>query len=155
MKKTYIAALSLISCTVIAQVAPLQTGDGLPPLRLNDQHDKPFILAADTRQILFAADNAGASLATAEIDRHGGAWLTETKRAYLADIHKMPGLVSRLVALPKLREKPYAIALGREAADLAMLPRKKECVTVLPVQDGKLGEAQFACDAAALAEALK
>jgi hypothetical protein len=147
--------LSLVSFASIAQATPLQSGDALPTLTLNDQHDKPYTLAADTRQILFAADNGGAGLVMAELDRRGANWLKETKRAYLADIHKMPSLVTRLFAMPKLREKGYPIALGREAADLAMYPRKKDCVTLLPIQAGKLGEATYVCDAAALQAALQ
>lgn len=147
--------LSLAALTANAQTSPLQAGDSLPALTLTDQHDKPYNLAADTRQILFAADNGGADLVMAEIDRRGATWLKETRRAYLADIHKMPSLVSRLFAMPKLREKAYPIALGREPADLAMFPRKKDCVTLLPIQAGKLGVATYVCDAAALQAALQ
>ena len=147
--------LSLVSLATLAQPAEINAGDALPVMTLNDQHDKPYSLAADTRQILFAADNGGAGLVMAELDRRGATWLKDTKRAYLADIHKMPSLVTRLFAMPKLREKAYPIALGREAADLAMYPRKKDCVTLLPIQAGKLGEVSFACDAAALQAALR
>jgi hypothetical protein len=148
-------ALGLVSFAAIAQATPLQTGDALPALMLNDQHDKPYVLNADTRQILFAADNDGAELVMAELDRRGASWLKESKRAYLADIHKMPSLVTRLFAMPKLREKTYPIALGREAADLAMYPRKKGCVSLLPIKAGKLGEVIYACDATALKAALQ
>ncbi|PKO35126.1 MAG: FAD/FMN-containing dehydrogenase [Betaproteobacteria bacterium HGW-Betaproteobacteria-7] len=148
-------ALSLVSFAATAQATPLQTGDALPALTLNDQHEKPYTLTADTRQILFAADNGGAGLVMAELDRRGATWLKETKRAYLADIHKMPSLVTRLFAMPKLREKAYPIALGREAADLAMYPRKKDCVSLLPIEAGKLGEVTYACDATALQAALR
>lgn len=148
-------ALSLASFAAIAQGTPLQTGDALPALTLNDQHDKPYTLAADTQQILFAADNGGAELVMAELDRRGASWLKETKRAYLADIHKMPSLVTRLFAMPKLREKAYPIALGRDAADLAMYPRRKDCVSLLPIAAGKLGEVTYACDATALQAALQ
>jgi hypothetical protein len=147
--------LSIATCAAIAQAPPLQTGSNLPSVMLNDQHDKPFKLAANTRQILFAADNGGAGLVMAELDRRGATWLADTKRAYLADIHKMPSLVTRLFAMPKLREKTYPIALGREAKDLAMFPRRKDCVSLLTIEAGKLGEISYACDAAALQAALK
>jgi hypothetical protein len=50
-----------------------------------------------------------------------------------------------MFALPSLREKKYSIALGREEADLAMFPRQKGCVTLLPVTEGKVGEIDFIC----------
>lgn len=147
--------LSLLSLNSFAQLIPLQQGDTLPALRLNDQHDKPYLLAADIQQIMFAADNAGAELVMGELDQRGGPWLKETRRAYLADIHKMPSLVSRLFAMPKLREKTYSIALGREATDLAMFPRQKDCVSLLTIQAGKLGDVSYACDAKTLQFALQ
>ena len=141
--------------TVHAQANSLRAGDTLPTLALKDQHDKPAIVPADLRQVIFAADNGGAGLVTGWLDAQPKDWLQQTKRIYLADIHKMPGLITRMFALPKLREKPYQIVLGREEADLTMLPRKKDCVTLLPVNAGKIGEAAFVCDASALQAALK
>ncbi|MCE1239638.1 MAG: hypothetical protein LWW83_06970 [Azonexaceae bacterium] len=149
--------LLFVVCTlgVSAQSNPLQTGDALPALSLKDQHDNPASLPADVRQIIFAADNAGAGLAGDWLDAQPKDWLTRTRRVYLADIHKMPGLIARMFALPKLRDKPYSIVLGRQEADLAVFPRRKDCVTLLPVNDGKVGEASYACDAASLQAALK
>lgn len=132
----------------------LKEGDPLPVLTLKDQHEKPADIPASTRQLLFAADNGGAGLTTDMLDSLEKDWLSKTQRVYLADIHKMPGIISRMIALPKLREKPYPIVLGREEADLAMFPRKKDCVTVIPVKDGTLGNISFACNAGELREAV-
>lgn len=143
--KTVLSILLLgISAQVVAQET-LAEGAPLPALVLKDQHEKPAAIPPSTRQLLFAADNGGAGLVTALLDSLEANWLSQTQRVYLADIHKMPGLISRLVALPRLQEKPYPIVLGREEGDLAMFPRKKDCVTVIPVRDGRLGAAAFAC----------
>lgn len=150
-------ALSLLlashSLLTLAQM-PLQEGSALPTLSLKDQHEKPAEIPSDTRQILFAADNAGAELVTTLLDAKPGNWLQESQRVYLADIHKMPGLISRMFALPKLREKPYKIVLGREESDLAAWPRQKGCVTLIPVTAGKLGKPDYACSATALQSAM-
>ncbi len=157
MRKLPLLSLAFLACalTAQAQTAPLRTGDSLPALKLSDQHDKPAAIPADLRQLIFAADKEGSALVTDWLDKQPADWLVRTKRVYLADIHKMPGLVTRMFALPKLREKPYQIVLGREEADLAVFPRKKDCVTLLPLDAGKLGQASFACDANALQAALK
>jgi len=143
------ALLIAIAFPATAQTA-LQAGAPVPTLNLKDQHDKPATIPTGTRQIIFAADNAGASLVTAYLDAQKPTWLKDTQRVYLADIHKMPGLITTMFALPKLREKPYPIVLGRESSDLAMFPRQKECVSVIPIQDGTLGSATIACTSEAL-----
>ena len=155
MKKSLLSlALAMLTLPVSAQVALLRAGDSLPGLNLKDQHDKPAAIPADLQQVIFAADKAGSALVTDWLDKQPADWLPRTKRVYLADIHKMPSLVTRMFALPKLRDKPYVIVLGREAGDLAMFPARENCVTLLPVAAGKAGEAAYACDAKALLAAL-
>lgn len=124
----------------------LGAGDALPSLTLKDQHDKPYGIAADTRRVIFVADNGGTALATEWIESREPDWLTRNKQVFVADIHKMPGLIARLVAMPQLQEKPYQILLGREAADLRMFPRKRDCVTVMTADDGKVVDTTFACN---------
>lgn len=134
----------MIISTAFATSA-LKAGDPLPALTLTDQHDKPAPLPAETRHLIFAAEKGPAEMVVTALDTRGAAWLKQTNGVYLADIHGMPGLVSRMFALPKLREKTYPITIGRNEQDLAMFPHKKDCVTLISVQDGKLGEARFAC----------
>jgi len=155
MKKSLLSlALAMLTLPAFAQVALLRAGDPLPGLNLKDQHDRPAVIPADLKQIILAVDKSGSALVTEWLDKQPADWLPRTKRVYLADIHKMPGLVTRMFALPKLRDKPYAIVLGREAGELTMFPQRESCVTLLPVLAGKLGDAVFACDAKALQDAL-
>lgn len=152
-----IRVLAIFLLGVASQVAAqgeVAEGDVLPSLMLTDQHDKPAEIPANTRQLLFAADNGGAGLVTGLLDSKEENWLRQTQRVYLADIHRMPSLVARFVALPQLRDKPYSIGLGREERDLAMFPRKKDCVTVIPVEDGGLKSVVFACSSEELRSAL-
>jgi hypothetical protein len=133
----------------------LKVGDMLPTLSLTDQHDKPAKIEPNITRIIFASDNGGASLVTAMLDSKEPTWLTQTNSVYLADIHKMPSLISKMFALPQLREKPYNITLGREEADLSMFARQKGCVAIIPVVNQKIGESVFACTEDALKEAVK
>jgi hypothetical protein len=133
----------------------LKVGDMLPTLSLMDQHDKPAKIEPTITRIIFASDNGGASLVTAMLDSKEATWLTQTNSVYLADIHKMPSLISKMFALPQLREKPYNIILGREEADLSMFARQKGCVAIIPVANQKIGESVFACTEDALKEAVK
>lgn len=133
----------------------LKQGDTVPSLSLTDQHDKPSNINSQIKRIIFASDNTGASLITAFLDSKDANWLNQSNSVYLADIHKMPSLISRMFALPQLREKPYTIILGREEADLAMFTRQKGCIAVIDVNNLKLGESTFACTEDALKESLK
>jgi hypothetical protein len=156
MKTLLILSLigGLFSSSCLA-AEPLKQGDSLPTLTLTDQHDKPAKIDHSITRIIFAADNGAASLVTAMLDTKEPTWLTQTNSVYLADIHKMPSLISKMFALPQLREKPYTIVLGREEADLAMFARQKGCVAIITVANQKIGETTFACTEDALKEAVK
>lgn len=152
--KRVLAILLLGVASQVAAEGGVAEGDALPSLMLTDQHDKPAEIPANTRQLLFAADNGGAGLVTGLLDSKEENWLQQTRRVYLADIHRMPSLIARFVALPQLRDKPYPIVLGREERDLAMFSRKKDCVTVMPVEDGRLKSVAFACSSEELRSAI-
>lgn len=154
LTKRVLAILLLGVASQVAAQGEIAEGDVLPSLMLTDQHDKPAEIPGNTLQLLFAADNSGAGLITALLDSKEKNWLRQTRRVYLADIHKMPSLIARFVALPQLRDKPYPIVLGREVHDLAMFSREKDCVTVMPVEEGRLKGVVFACSSEALRHAL-
>ncbi|WP_312265010.1 hypothetical protein [Rivihabitans pingtungensis] len=144
-------AFLLLGSAALAHAAVLGVGDPLPKLRLATQHEQAASPALNARQWLFAADNDAANLAGALLDGQAASWLADTQRVYLADIHKMPALIARMVALPRLRDKPYPILLGRDADTLAMLPRQRGCVSVLDIQQQKISAVHFACDQGGLA----
>jgi hypothetical protein len=155
---TSILLATSLSCTFLTPVQAadvLAAGSPLPDLaQIKDQHDKAISIPVTTQKLIFAADNTGASLVTAFLDAQAPNWLETQQAFYLADIHKMPGFVTKMFALPQLREKPYLIALGREEADLAVFPRQKGCVTLMKVADSKVSAAEFACSEDALKAAL-
>ena len=73
---------------------------------------------------------------------------------YFADISAMPALVTRMFALPALREMPFAVGLGREAGQLADLPRQKGAATVVRLVDGKVASIEYARNVGQLMQAI-
>jgi len=121
-------------------------GDLLPTLNLKDQNDKSCQISGDTHRLLLVADNGGTAIATQLIESHDPEWLARSQQVFLADIHKMPSVIARFVAIPQLRNKAYPILLGKEESELQMFPRRKDCVTVITTKDGKVSDLMFACN---------
>ena len=82
------------------------------------------------------------------------AW-QEKKAVYIADISSMPGLISTMMAVPKMQKAPYRIALIRFEKEGERLPRKPGAVTVLKVDAGKVSAIDFARDAQQIGGHLK
>lgn len=147
MKLITIVILSTVFlATSTYAVEALTVGSKLPTLTLTTQHDKPAVIDAQTTQIIFSAEKQPADMLADFLDSKPATYLTNNHMLYLADIHNMPSLISKFIAIPKLKNKPYEIVLGREEADMAMLPREKGCLTLLAVNAQTVDAIQFICN---------
>ena len=154
------AALSLaaLSVSTSALAAPLTAGSALPTLTLKDQHDKPVAIPADTRWVLFSGDKAVSDMVAGVLTAESAGVMQRLHLVYVADISAMPGLVTRMFALPKMRELPYSLALVREKADVAQiadLPRKPGAATLLQLDNGRVMQVTAVASAAELRSALQ
>jgi hypothetical protein len=140
---------------MLATAAALQPGDSVPAINLTDQHEKPVAIAPDTRLIFFTAEMDGSRLMTNALATLPATSLKDRKAVYIADISGMPGLVSSVFAVPKMRQEAYSVALIRDAKDTASLPRKLGAVTVLKVEGGRVTAVDFAQDVKQLHSHLK
>lgn len=123
----------------------LKVSEIFPDLKIDSQFDKPLAIENTTQQILFAASKSASDILNRFLEKQPDQWLQETHRVYIADIHKMPKMISRMVALPKMKKLPYPIFLGREAGDTAMLPQQEGCITVIYVEIKKVISIDYAC----------
>jgi hypothetical protein len=147
--------LALLMAGRLAAAATLLPGEALPAISLTDQHDKPLTLAPDTRLVFFAAEMDGSRLMTQALEALPPATLQEKKAVYIADISSMPGLLSTMMAVPKMQQAPYRIALIRFEKEGQRLPRKPGAVTVLTIDVGKISSVDFARDAQQIRDHLK
>lgn len=132
----------------------LRVGQALPELGLTDQHERPGPIEAGTRLVLFAPDRESSELAHGVLEATGGETLEQAGVRYVADISAMPGLVTRMFALPKMRDYSYSMLLGREAADTAMLPRQDGELTLIGLEAGSVTDLSYVGTEAALRAAL-
>jgi len=135
----------------------LDVGDPLPTLALRDQHGAERRVEDDDRVLLFSRDMGGNDVAELALAGTGadGAWMQQRGVVYAADIHRMPGLVTRLFALPALRRRPYPMLLDRAGDATARLPGREEHVTWIGLRDRRVEAVRFYAGAGALEDALR
>lgn len=134
--------------------APIEVGTAWQALTLKDQHDQPVVVGPSTRKVIFAAEKPVNDLVVGVLGAQGKTTLTRAGAVYVADISAMPSIISRLFALPKLRELPFAIALAHEAVAVADLPRRTGAATVLTLDNGQVTQVQYLQTEAQLRQAL-
>lgn len=143
----FMATVLLAIQPAIADTLLWQIGDPPPPLVLKDPFDQPQSLPSDTVYLLFSAEKQTSTWATHWLDQQTPAYLAHRHIVYVADIHKMPSLITRFIALPELRDKTYPVLLGYEATDVQALPRQAGCLSLFTLQDGKLQQIHYICQA--------
>ena len=101
-----------------------------------------MVINEGTRQVVFTAEKAVSDWVNRVLGEQGTVTLAQSKTIYVADISAMPAVIARMFAIPKLRELPFSIALAREAAAVADLPRRKGAATLLTLEGGRLIQVQ-------------
>lgn len=146
MKHGMLIGLITLLSTGFAQAAELlKVGDKLPNIALTTQHDKAYSFDNSIKRIIMSAEKQSSTMLTNVLDSKPATYLKDTKTVYLADMHRMPSLITKFVALPQLREKAYDIVLGREEIDLAQFPREKGCLTLMTVKEQIIESLKFIC----------
>ncbi|MBK1685841.1 hypothetical protein [Rhodoferax fermentans] len=127
-----LAAAAGLPTVASAQTAStVQVGQRVPALALKDQHDKPWQMDTDTRLLMFAASRQASNLVQEVLHKLPPDQLTRNNALYLADMGKMPGIITRTFALPALKKLPYPIGVSTDEATLAAWPRQGDAVTLI------------------------
>lgn len=148
-------ALALLICLLPPFAQALQPGERLAPWTLLDQHDQPWTLSAQTRILLVARDMDGARLVEAALAQRPRGYLQARDAVFVADIQRMPAVISTLFAIPAMRDYSYRVLLDRQGRVASRYPGEKGAVTWLQLDQRTLVTQHDYTDAKALGAALE
>lgn len=149
------AAAGLPTVAGAQTTSTVQVGQRLPALTLKDQHDKPWQMDTDTRLLMFSASRQASNLVQAVLQNLPPDQLTGKNAVYLADMGKMPGIITRTFALPALKKLPYPIGVSTDEATLAAWPRQGDAVTLIELDQHLVKRISFVSREADLRAALE
>ena len=101
---------------VTAKADPYGVGSRISPLSAEDQHGAPHRVDASVRVVLFSRDMQGGDVLKSALAEADPDLLDRAGAVYVADISRMPRLVTRLFALPGMRRRPYRMLLDRDGS---------------------------------------
>ncbi len=120
-----------------APVAALAVGQAFPTRAVKDQHDKPVALPGQAKVIIYANSKAADEWINPVLAQFGAEALSAHQVDYVSDISRMPGLISRMIALPQLRERSYPVVLLRDETEVAGMPAPpSQCVDWVTLNAG-------------------
>jgi hypothetical protein len=122
-----LAAGLLVLAALAAAEERYDVGSTVPRLTLEDQHGVAGVLDDTIHIVVLTRDMDAGNVVKEALGSEEQRFLDERHVVYVADISRMPALVSRLIAVPRMRDRHYRI----------FLDRKGEVVPRFPVTDGK------------------
>lgn len=148
-------AIALLFSLLPLLANALEPGEKLAPWTLLDQHDQAYSLDNSTHILLVARDMDGAKLVKAALAQQPKGYLEARDAVFVADIQRMPALISKLFAIPAMRDYTYRVLLDRDGRVASRYSGQDGQVQWLQLREGVLvGQHSFA-DAAALKAALE
>jgi hypothetical protein len=150
-----VGALVLVLGATLAAAEPYAVGGTLRPFSLEDQHGEQATVSERTRLLVLSRDMGAGDVvkgALADVEQR---YLDEHGAVYVADISGMPALVSRMIAVPRMRERKYRVLLDRDGTVGRDVPYVEKRPTVVALDQLRIVAIEHPATAAELREALE
>ncbi|WP_246051850.1 hypothetical protein [Leptospira idonii] len=136
--------LVLFASGIYAQeVAEIKPGSDFPSVSLTDQHDENASITQEIQKILFVSDMDASKIVHKILEKDGDVLLNANQAAFISDIHRMPSLITKFVALPKMKGYSYRMRLIRDDKTGSFFPQNKGSVTLIRLEKGKVVTVDF------------
>lgn len=145
MKK--ILSILLMSVAFSAQAQTMQAQ------QFENQWEKPVALNAETQWVVISQVKDAGKMVKEAFTALELKDLEQYKLIYIADISAMPGFITSMFAIPKMRDYAFPVALIKEEEQLSAMqlsPADKELVLVLQLNDLEVVASQSFSDQASL-----
>lgn len=139
----YLKSLIIFFLGLSCSYAEVKTGQQLSSFRLSDQHKVEHVIDTNVRLLIFARDMSGNKLIREALDGKTKEYLEKHKALYVSDISQMPKLITKLVAMPKMKKYSYPVLLDTEAELTKDLPYKEDHASLIYLTGLKVDKIEF------------
>ena len=151
--------LSLMAVSPFANAEEAQPvlvpGERFPMLDLEDQFGDERLVPGEATLIIFSGSKQADDDLSDTLGEIAGDALRAGEVIYLSDISRMPGLITKLIAMPALKDRNYPVTLIRKEGVADTLPATDGCVTLFHLSgEGEVRRIDEACEPVELRDAL-
>ena len=120
----------------------LTVGSNLPTLTVKDQFEKEFTIDAKIKTIIFSATKDESATIKDFLVTKDKNYLTTNNIAYVADITGMPGIITSLIAMPKMKAYPFSVLLVDDT-NKGLFPVQEDMISVISLDNGKITDIKY------------
>ncbi|MDD2886445.1 MAG: hypothetical protein PHY66_01490 [Aliarcobacter sp.] len=132
----------------------LTIGNNLPTLTIKDQFEKEHTVDANIKTIIFSATKSEGVTIKEFLLAKDKDYLTTNKAVYVADITGMPSLITKFIAMPKMKDYPFPVLLVDEA-NKTLFPVKEDMISIISLENGKITDIKYVKTTEELGQNLK
>jgi len=153
--KKFLFITTFLSFSICLLGESLQVGDDFKLLEYETQKDEKVSLPQQTKTLVLTSEMEASKIAHEVFEKLGDEYLRQNSIAFVSDIHRMPFLITKFVALPKMRTYNYTIHLIKEEGLSKDFPKEKGKLTIISLDNFKIKSIQFAASAEELKKLLE
>lgn len=112
---------------------------------LKDQFGQAAQITPETKWVIFVSEKPASKLFAKAIDDLK-INLDEKPVVYVSDISKMPALITKMFALPKMKKMKYKMVLDRKGETTKDWPKEAGAITVISLSNNKTNEVKYLKD---------
>ena len=134
-------------CVAIVSGSQVKVGSELKQFnsyKYETPHGRQMRVPKKTQLIVVAFEKDTGKLVNEYLKTKNSFYMPKHHAIFIADISKMPTIITNTFALPKLRKYKHPIYLHFDDDFSENIPQKEEKVTLLEVEDGKITNISYA-----------
>ena len=131
-----LALLSLTLASARAEVA--EKGKPFPKYNVEDAFGNAHSLSNQTRTVIITSEKDISTKVNDWLKTAGKDYLPSHKAEYVSDITPMPGIITTLFALPKMKKYPFTILLADDENFAKTYPAQKGKIAVYTLDDAQV-----------------
>jgi len=125
------AAVALLLLVGSVAADPLAESDRLEPFSLEDQFGETHEVNESLSALICASDMDGGDLIEAALKESGAELLANANAVYVANISRMPKIITKLFAMRSFKKRGYPMLLDREGELTKSLPGQEGKATII------------------------
>ncbi|MFC2073742.1 hypothetical protein ACFLR3_00680 [Campylobacterota bacterium] len=137
--KTLISLLTLGFTLFAADALTIGTHLGtLKNYKYENQHKYPMQIPTTTKLLIVSFEKDTGALVNDYLDTKKSSYIVDHNAIFIADINRMPSIITTMFALPKMQKYKHPIYLHYEDQFENFVPHEEEKLTLLRVKDEKV-----------------
>lgn len=140
----FLVALTL--SVAILSAAPLKIDSSLEMLegfKYETPQGRQMKIPKKTKLVIVAFEKETGALVNEYLDKQSPFYLLKNNSIFIADINKMPSIVTSMFALPKLQKYKHLIYLHYSDKLQDAVPNKEQKITLLRFENSKIKEISY------------